>query len=76
MSKWKKVRVIVELPVGENVRFTQGDLAWNVKSAIARDDRFAEQFDVVGRFGRVRVKRYSHVQGYETRVLRRKVTER
>jgi hypothetical protein len=71
---WKKVRVIVELrvPPGDLRYQTQRRLKWWVQQALEK----AEEFDDGAPLTTPKVKFFSAVQGYETRVLERKVRER
>jgi hypothetical protein len=75
VKPWKKVRVVVEVPVQGD--FTQKDLRWvlewgcNIHAALNANARFTGS-----KFGRLRIKLFSNVQGYETRVLKQKVSER
>jgi hypothetical protein len=60
MNTWRKVRVVVEVPVrGE---FTEKDLAWEVKATTEYDAKFLKRrygLSYRATFGRAVVKEYS-----------------
>lgn len=69
----KKIRVIVETKVPDDSTYKQRDLHHYVMTVL--EQHYTPSLSTAPP-GRLRARHYSHVQGYETRVLRKMVTKR
>ncbi len=71
MNPWKRIKVIVEVPVQDHPShaFTAKDLAWAVDRALSADgfwqDRKYLAKELQPRFGKVLVKQYNKVMARE-----------